>query len=226
MNDPMELTMFERLLQLPLFQGLTTQEISDVMSHVRLDFVKFHKDDEIVMQDEPCRKLIYIISGEVATEYRDPEGRFILAEHLPNIGAIEPYNMFGLYQKHSRTYTFTTDGITLAIDKAVVLKHLLANNIIKINFLNITSSKYQQTLRLIRDFPDGDVRSKIVKFMLSYCIVPRGKKDIQIKMKELANIIHETRLNVSIALNDMQEQGLLVLQRGGFSIEELQNLYR
>ena len=55
--------MFERLLQLPLFQGMTTQEVSDVISHVRLDFANYHRGDEIVMQGESCRKLIYIIRG-------------------------------------------------------------------------------------------------------------------------------------------------------------------
>ena len=45
-------------------------------------------------------------------------------------------------------------------------------------------------------------------------------------MRDLADIIHETRLNVSGALNQMQEQGLVTLQRGGFTIGELQNLYR
>ena len=49
-RDDMELTMFERLLQLPLFQGMTTQEVSDVISHVRLDFANYHRGDEIVMQ--------------------------------------------------------------------------------------------------------------------------------------------------------------------------------
>ena len=74
----MELTMFERLLQLPLFQGLTTREIAEVMAHVRLDFVNYHSGDEIVMQGERCRGLIYIIQGEVVAEFRDTDNRFCL----------------------------------------------------------------------------------------------------------------------------------------------------
>ena len=48
----MELTMFERLLQLPLFQGLTTREISDVMAHVRLNFVNYQPGDELIAQGD------------------------------------------------------------------------------------------------------------------------------------------------------------------------------
>ena len=81
----MELTMFERLLQLPLFQGMTTQEVSDVISHVRLDFANYHRGDEIVMQGESCRKLIYIISGEVMAEHRNASLQLLLTEHLPDL---------------------------------------------------------------------------------------------------------------------------------------------
>ena len=218
----MELTMFERLLQLPLFQGMTVQEVSDVMSHVRLDFANYHQGDEIVMQGESCKKLIYIISGEVMAEYRNTNLQFILTESLPDLKVIEPYNLFGMYQTYSRTYTFATDGSTLAIDKHVMLNQLMTSNIVKINFMNIVCNKYQQTLRLLCNFPDDSVRHKIIKFVLSHSIVPKGKKDVQIKMTDLANIIHETRLNVSIVLNELEEQGLITMQRGCFTVNDLQ----
>ena len=222
----MELTMFERLLQLPLFQGMTTQEVSDVMSHVRLDFVNYHRGDEIVMQGESCRKLVYIISGEVIAEHRNADLQFTLTEHLPHLKVIEPYNLFGMYQTYSRTYTFVTEGSTLAIDKHVMLRQLMTNDIVKINLMNIVCNKYQQTLRLLCNFPDDSVRNKIVKFILSHSIISKGKKAVQIKMTDIANIIHETRLNVSIVLNEMKEQGLITMQRGGFTINDLQELIK
>lgn len=218
--------MFERLLQLPLFQGLTTKEISEVMAHVRLDFVNYHAGDEIVIQGDACRTLIFVLNGEVEAEYRDEAGRFTLTETLPNIKVIEPYNLFGMYQKFSRTYTFTTEGITLSIAKSVMLKQLIVNDIIKINTLNIVCNKYQQTQRLLCHFPDDNVHHKIVRFLLSHSTHSKGKKDVQIKMTELANIIHETRLNVSNALNAMQDKGHATLQRGGFTVNDLQDLYQ
>ncbi len=222
----MELTMFERLLQLPLFQGMSTQDVSDVMSHVRLDFVNYHRGDEIVMQGESCKKLIYIINGEVMAEYRNDERQFTLAEPLPDLKVLEPYNMFGMYQTYSRTYTFMTEGSTLAIDKRVLLNQLMTHNIVKINLMNIACNKYQQTQRLLCDYPDDSVRHKIIKFVLSHAISPKGRKEVQIKMTDLADIIHETRLNVSIVLNEMQEQGLITMQRGSFIIHDLQTLSR
>ena len=220
----MELTMFERLLQLPLFQGLSTPEISDVMAHVRLDFVNYHAGDEIVLQGESCQNLLFIIGGNLSTIYTDPKGRFRLAEKLPPIGVLEPYNLFGMYQKYSRTYLFDTEGSTLSIEKQVLVNQLMKSQIVKINFLNIACNRYQQTLKTLWEMPDETVKKKIVKFIYSYSSVPRGKKELQINMTDLADIIHETRLNVSKALNEMQEKKLVILQRGGFVIPEIQNL--
>lgn len=222
----MELTMFERLLQLPLFQGLTTKEISEVMAHVRLDFVNYHAGDEIVIQGDACRSLIFVLNGEVEAEYRDEYGRFALTERLGNIKVIEPYNLFGMHQKFSRSYTFITDGVTLSVTKSVMLKQLIVNDIIKINILSLICNKYQQTQRLLCRFPDDSVSNKIIKFILSHSTCHKGRKDVQIKMTELASIIHETRLNVSVALNAMKEKGIATLQRGGFIVNDLQELYR
>lgn len=217
----MELTMFERLLQLPLFQGLTTHELSDVMAHVRLDFVNYHAGDEIVVQDEPCKNFIYIISGDVCSEYRTPICHLLLKEKLPSIGLLEPYNIFGMYQKYSRTYTFATDGITLSIPKQVVLQRLMANTIVKINLLNIICNRYQQVSKLLCFHPENTVKDKIIKFILAHSSTPKGAKEIKIKMVDLANHINETRLNVSKTLNEMQHQGFLSLGRGYIIIEDM-----
>lgn len=217
----MELTMFERLLQLPLFQGLTIQELSDVLAHVRLNFVNYHAGDEIVAQDEPCRSLIYIINGDVCSEYRDAEHCIVLKETLPQIGVIEPYNMFGMFQRYSRTYSFCTEGITLAIDKQVVLQRLMINNIVKINLLNIVCNRYQQVSHVLRNHSVKTIKEKIVKFILAHSSTPKGYKEIKIKMVDLAEQIKETRLNVSQTLNEMQREGTVALRRGCIVVDDI-----
>ena len=100
----MELTMFEKILQLPLFQGLTTNEISEVLSHIRLDFVNYQAGDEFVIQGDVCKGLIYIINGEIASEYRDSQGRFTFSEKLPQTGVID----FATWYRISQIYVGVT----------------------------------------------------------------------------------------------------------------------
>lgn len=218
------LTMFDRLLALPIFQGMTKQEIAEVLVHVRLDFVNYQAGDDIVSQEDPCKNLICIINGEASSVYHDPKGRFTFSEDLPTLRVIEPYNMFGMYQKYSRDYVFKTDGVTLSIERKVAINHILNNNIVKINMLNIVSNKYQQTERILTLMKDSTVEEKITKFILSHSSMPRGRKQLQIKMTDLADIILETRLNVSKVLNSMERRGLINLHRGYIEIPDIQEL--
>lgn len=222
----METSMFERLLQLPLFQGMTKKEIYEVISRVKLDFTNYQAGDEIVLQGDPCKSLVYIISGQMSAEYRDPHSRFILTEKINNVGLIEAYNMFGMTPRYSRTYIFDTNGVTLKIDKAMLLNQLMINYIAKINMLNTTCNQYHQTLKLLRDFPEDTVQDKITKFILSFSSTTRGEKELRIKMTDLADIVHETRLNVSKALNQMQEDNLISLQRNFINIPDIEKLYK
>ena len=219
----MELTMFERLLHLPLLQGLSTQDLSEVMAHVRLDFVNYHPGDEIVMQGEPCKGLIYIIAGSVSSIYTDQKQDFVLKEILPPIGVIEPYNVFGMYQQYSRSYKFETEGTTLYIDKQTLLQRLMVNDIVKINFMNIVCNRYQQTMKTLCAAADENTRDKIIKFLHTYSSVPKGQKELKIKMTTLAEIIHETRLKVSQTLNELQNQGLISLQRETIMLPRLED---
>lgn len=221
-----ELTMFERLLTLPLFQGMTMKELSDVLAHVRLDFVNYQPGDDIVLQDDPCRNLVCIINGEISSTLREKNGRFMLYEKLPKVTIIEPYNMFGMYQKYSRDYSFHTEGVTLTIERQVFLNHLTNNKIVKINLMNIICNRYQQTLKSLCDDSDKTVTSKIVKFINTYASVPKGEKVLNIKMTDMADYLQETRLNVSKALRGMEQKGFVQLSREEIRIPSLEELNR
>lgn len=218
--------MFERLLTLPLFQGMTLKELSDVLAFVRLDFVNYQKGDEIVCQGDPCKNLLCIINGDVKTRYREENGLFTMTETLPRLGVIEPYNMFGMYQKYSRDYIFDSDGVTLNIERKVFINHVLSNQFVKINMMNIICNRYQQAQKNLCDYSIGGVADKVIRFICNNSSIQKGTKSLQIKMVDLASMLQETRLNVSITLNKMQKQGLLSLQRGIIEIPDIQELKR
>lgn len=224
MADSMELTMFERLLLLPLFHGLNFRDMSEIMSHVKLDFINYQAGDEIVMQGDSCRKIIYVINGKIATEYRDPYERFTYYENHEKLDIIEPYNLFGMQLKYSRTYSFLTDGTTLSVDKQVFVNTILNHSMVRSNILNLVCNKYQKTLAIATQQPDGTVMEKIVKFFMTYATEVKGEKRLKIKMNDIADIVHEPRLNVSKALNTLDDSGLIKIQRGIIHIPELLQL--
>ena len=72
--------------------------------------------------------------------------------------------------------------------------------------------------------PQESIEEKIKAVIASFCLFPDGEKDVRIKMSDLADLIDETRLNVSNVLNKWNEKGMIELRRYGFKIKDFQSL--
>ena len=58
------------------------------------------------------------------------------------------------------------------------------------------------------------------RFFSERCITPHGDKTFRIKMTRLAEEMGDSRLDVSRALNNMQQRGLIILHRGKIIIPD------
>ena len=210
----MNLTMFEKMQLLPLFQGLSFGELSEIVEWMKMDFCQFHPNEVIVSQGDRCRSLIFVISGVVCAEYMDVDRRFVLTEELPSSMVLEPYSIYGLYQNYTRSYWMKTEGSGLVIPKNVFNELLRRYQIIRTNYINLICTRLQNNnieFCTIRTF---NIRDKIVKFVREVAYCNKGKKRLKIKMEDLAIIIDETRLNVSRELNKMQFEKKINMRRG------------
>ena len=70
--------MYNQLLMSPLFTGLTTGELTQILAQIHLDFNTYEKKEVIVLQDDRCDKLTYVLRGKVKAEMIDPRHRFVL----------------------------------------------------------------------------------------------------------------------------------------------------
>jgi CRP-like cAMP-binding protein len=220
----MEITMYDTLLQLPLFQGLCKNDFTNIIGKVKLHFRKYNADDIIVEQGEPCTQLIFLLNGEIISQATDDQHSYSLFETFGSPFVIEPYSLFGMQTKYTATYKARTAINVVTIDKSFVLSELNNYEIFRLNYLNILSNRAQVAYEKLWDSHAGSIQEKILNFLQLRCMKPDGEKILKIKMEDLAAMIDETRINVSKALNDMQEKGLIQLNRKEISIPALEKL--
>lgn len=216
--------MFQRLQELPLFQGLNMDDMNEIVSKVRFDFQQQSDEDNIALQQSNCKKLIFILKGTVRVEYIDPESRFRFSEYIKAPTVIEPYSMFGMVQKYERTYIADTPCQTLTIDRSQFLSVMMNNPIVKTNMLNLICTKLQKSVKSSTNISHEDADTKFRQFIRNYSINPRGKKNLYTTMDTLADMFCETRLNVSRMLKSLKEQNLINQERKSFTILALENL--
>ena len=63
-----------------------------------------------------------------------------------------------------------------------------------------------------------------MQFIGMRCNSIKGEKSVQIKMERLAGILCETRLNISKALNEMQDEGYIELHRKEIIVPSLKKM--
>ena len=212
-------SMFERLQSLPLLLGLGVHDLMNIVEKVKFAFDKYYDGYTIVNQGDRCDKIVYVLRGELCAFRRDDEKGMHTYEYFTNEPyIIEPQNLWGMHQKYERTYSFTGEGSTCCIEKRQLAYMLSKYEIVRTNFLNMICNKLQYANSLLRAGVPSSASEKLKKFLRNNKISHQGRTTVRIKMSVLADLVSETRLNVSKVLNNWQSRGIISLFRGGFHI--------
>lgn len=216
--------MYENLLSLPYFQGMSKDDITAILDNVVFEFVKYSDGEVICQQGEDCTNFTILIQGALQVVAEAPDKSYKLTEEINAPFAIEPYSLFGYCTRYNREYIAKGNCAILKINKRFLFSDFVKHNIFTINFLNLVTHKVQKQNNVIWEQTPGSISGRIVKFISLRCEQQQGRKVLSIKMERLASLLCETRLNISKALNEMQEAGLLELHRKEIVIPSLKLL--
>ncbi|WP_291530612.1 Crp/Fnr family transcriptional regulator [Bacteroides sp. UBA939] len=217
-------TMYNNLLQLPLFQGLVQEDLTCILGKVKLHFTKHKAGDILVKKGTPCEWLIFILNGAITSTTTSADNTYTFMEFSRAPYVIEPQSLFGMNTSYVSTYLAHTEVRTLTISKTFVMNELFKYEIFRLNYMNIVSNRAQTCYSRLWAATPEKLEARIAKFILSHSERPSGGKILKIKMERLAFVINDTRLSVSKALNGMQQSGLLELHRGEIVIPEVEKL--
>ena len=216
--------MFDTLLQLPLFQGMTLEDLTHIVGKTKMHFEKYKAQEIIELAGEPCQRFTFVLNGEVEVITTSPDGSYSFTEYYEAPYLIEPQSMFGLTPNYASTTKAVRTVSTVCIDKLTVMKQLFNYEIFRLNYQNIISVRAQHLQRRLWIEPEEGIKRRMVQFFQMHIERMSGRKLVKIKMDTMALILNETRLSVSKALNQMQDSGRLVLRRGEVEIPDAAQL--
>lgn len=218
--------MYEALLQLPLFQGLCTDDFTCIIEKVKFHFRSYPGNEVIMNQGDACNQLAFLLEGNLLSKRTDDKHGFKLIETITAPAIIEPYSLFGMYPYYESTYQAQEEVKLLVIDKSYILSELSNYEIFRLNYLNLLSNRAQVNQRKLWNTHIGSLEEKLANFFLARCLKPEGTKTLQIGMEELAGLINETRINVSRKLNELREKNIILLRRKEIHIPEMADFLR
>ena len=162
-------TMFDTLLQLPLFQGLCHEDFTSILDKVKLHFIKHKVGETIIESGSPCKQLCFLLKGEVSMVTNPKENIYTVIEQMEAPYLLEPQSLFGMNTHYTSTYVAHTEAHTVSISKAFVLSDLFKYEIFRLNYMNIVSNRAQNLYSRLWEEPTQDLTEKIIRFFLLHC---------------------------------------------------------
>ena len=216
----MELTMFETLLNLPLFQGLSRNDLTLILEKVRFRFRNLNSGDVLQQQGKPCKDMVFLMGGEIYVK-TEMKGDMTFYESRCAPALIQPETLFGLRPVYTHSFIAQSPVTLFEIEKGVVLSDLFSYEVFRLNLFNTlcTQSQYFSSL-LWRPSP-GTVEERIAHFFVTHSTTPSGEKVLRARMIDFANYLSVSRLALSNALNHMAEDGKVYLSRGLVKVPSL-----
>lgn len=223
-SPPSESFIFDKLLQLPLWQGMGRADVLAIAGQAKIGFVQKAKGACIVEQGSVCQSLIFVVEGEVCTYTSSADRGYQLTEwiNLPHV--IQPECLFGVQTRYLRSVYAAGKVQLLEITKSAVRDFLFDFPTFRINFLNISCWQSQQYMRRLWENYATTIEARFVQFILRRSQRPAGKKELKIKMTRLAEELGETRLSVSFMLRKLEAKGLLESNRQRITIPAFEQL--
>ena len=216
--------LYDHLLQFPLFQGMSRDNLAQMAGHTKFGFMKCAIGQTIVREDDACTQLYFLLSGKLRFETRSDDRSYRVIEQLEAPYMFQAEAVFGYNQRFTHTVTAIMESSFITIDKDELLRLSEDFLVFRLNLLNLYATQAQKLLRQPWRHRPESLSDRIVRFLVHHCVYPAGPKTIHILMTQLAAEVGDSRLDVSRVLNQLQRDGLLHLHRGRIEVPQMERL--
>lgn len=215
---------YDHLLQFTLFQGMSHADLMEVVGHTKLGFSKVAEGKWLVKEGDTCSHFIFLTNGTLQCETSNDNHSYKVVEHMSAPYLLQPELLFGLSPQYTSSFKAETPCNIITIEKQEVLMLLETQLVCRLNLLNTLSAETQRLRHRVWRSAPRSLRERLVRFFFSRCLYPAGRKTFLILMKQIAAELNDSRLDISVALNAMQHDGLLTLHRGRIEIPMMERL--
>lgn len=205
---------------LPLLQGISAEDILHMQERGALRIVSMEPEErDIIQRGQHCRTLTMLMEGTLSCTTLGEDFTLVEEIHAPAI--IEEEALWGLSQTYNHTYSPTSEGRLLVIDRRHMMQTMLHNDVFRINLLTRMSTRLERNYHNSQLPSPDSIQQKIERFVQNISCTSTWPKRLHIKMTTLAGIVGETRLQVSKALRQMEAKGQISLTREQITFREL-----
>lgn len=216
--------MYEILMGLPLFKGVSRYKISEVVGMTKFHFLKYLEGETVVTAGDPCTHIIFIISGKLRVTIANSNNRFKVSQTLEAPNVLAPEFLFGRAPFYPCTAVALEPVSILQISKTDYTKILNSDEIFLFNFLNILSRNAQKAVDGILAITTGSLEERIAFWIIS--LTQPGGTDIALtcRQRDLYSLFGVQRTSFISTLDSLKERGIIEYDTNEIRINSRQSL--
>ncbi len=217
------ISFYHKVVILSLFQGLSESDLENIFGTFKFSFRRYRKGTVLADEGMSCQELMLLTDGEIQTERSSEKHSYKVVETFRAPCMLQPERLYGIAHFYTSRITALTDVNAISIDKNELQRLFDTHLIVKLNYLNTLSAKLQNAEKKSWLSAPQQLTDRIRRFVKAHTESPTGRKEVHIKMEQLARELNDSRLNTSIALHKLETAGLIELRRGGFAIPQMEH---
>jgi len=217
-------SMYQQLMQLPLFQGVNADKISELVEKLPFHFLKFRNGEQIMAAGDPCSHMRFVVSGKVRLETSFTHVRVTLVQTLCSPHVLAPDFLFG--RDTSYPFTATADGPCgiLQLRKSDYIQMVNSDKVFLFNILNRLSMGSQGITTSLLSMSQGSAAERLAIIVEVLTTQSSTNVLLRYRQKDLATLLGTQRVTLIATLNRLREQGIVEYTSNELRILDLRTL--
>lgn len=212
--------MYDLMLELPVFQGLSYEQLTTIIEKVPFHFKKYKSNDYLIRNGEQCDEIVFLLSGRVRVLTPSFKDSIIIAEDFEAPHTISFYNLFGRdTTTRSSIYAQGAVGV-MSLNKENFLHMISDNKLMLINVLNILSSHAQKQHMVLDTMGIEEPELRLGSFIVAYTSQRAKNVIIDAEPSDWCSMLRLEQKELVEAIQSLIDKGFVENQEGKLKLTD------
>lgn len=211
-------TMYETIMSLPLFKGISKELVSAFLEKTHVQFVNYSDGEKIVSVGDVCTHVKYVITGSVRVTVTNSFNNLKIIEKRPSGVSLAPEYLFGMDTRYPFDVEACGNVSVMQFSKEQYLNLLHTDSIYMLNCLNYLSFHSQRPVNAVRMLGDGSLESELGLWIMAMTDTSGTEIEIRCSRSDLKKITRLDEASLEASLARMKRNNLITFNNLGIKI--------
>jgi len=198
-----------KLIACPLFKGMSKEEHDAFLDRNVNEVIKFKKGETVVRQGDIINAMYLLVDGVVRTQMITDDGNTLEIDLLEAVIPLAPAFIFASNNKYPVDVIAMESCWFLKISKSTLLKEMVHNEKLLINFLTLNSNMTVFLSQKLQMISIKSLRHKLSIFLLEKTTPEKNYFILKRSRTQLAEYFGVQRPSLARSIKELEDEGIL-----------------